>query len=406
MRADVTDTIPTLVVRGDALLIRQFSVTVVSGPARGTQIISQREDLSIGSGQGVDLVLADAAVSRHHCVLRIVDHGLEVRDLDSTNGTSFGDLEIARGVIRSGARIRVGNTTLLVDVLDAQVQHPLHASDRLGDLFGASMAMRRVYPRIQQFAQSASPVLIVGETGTGKDLAAATIHDISPRRHGPFVVVDCAGLPRQRVESELFASVHGAFSRATGGTLFLDAIGELPLALQASLLRALESRDLDVRVIAATHRDLRTEINHKRFRADLYYRLDVLRIALPPLRDRPADIVGLATKFWQDIRPDTAPPDELLHDVAQQSWPGNVRELRNAIERAAVMGYEPAVSISYASAKAEVVASWERMWLAELMAAHAGNLSSAARAARMGRTNLRELIGKHGLSRATDDDNE
>jgi len=336
-------------------------------------------------------------------------------------------LEMKLAAAVSAAAIRLGATTVVVEVLDAQVEHPLGSTDRLGDLVGSSTAMRRVYPRIHKFAQSMSTVLVDGETGTGKELLARTIHDCSPRRTGPFVVVDCAALPRVRVESELFGQVAsailgddgdrpGAFEQAHGGTLLLDEVGELPLALQPTLLRALESRAIrrvgdstsipvDVRVIASTNRDLRTEVNRRRFRADLFYRLDVLRITLPPLRERPADIVGLATRFWQQVRPDTEPPQELLRDLVQQSWPGNARELRNAIERAALVGHEESPATSYSLAKSEVVAGWERAWIAELLATHQGNVSLAARSARMARSHLRELIARYELQRvATDDD--
>jgi DNA-binding NtrC family response regulator len=210
----------------------------------------------------------------------------------------------------------------------------------------------------------------------------------------------------------------GALVGAAGGTVLLDEIGELPLALQPVLLRALENRTvrpiggarpvpLDVRVLAATHRDLRIEVNRKRFRADLYYRLAVLRIELPPLRQRPGDVALLAEQFWRTFRPDAEPPAELIGELVAQAWPGNVRELRNAVERAAASAAPletPRPAQSYVEAKAQAIDDWERGWVEQLLAAHHGNLSRAARAARMGRSHLRQLARRHRSAQDPDPD--
>jgi Sigma-54 interaction domain/Inner membrane component of T3SS, cytoplasmic domain len=270
-------------IRGQTLYVRRFEVTVVDGPNRGVRVQSHDDELVIGTADGVDLKLDDPAVSRHHCALRASPRGLELRDLGSTNGTLVGELEVVRGYVKSGARFKLGATTLVATVLDDEIAHPLDPADHFGDLIGASPAMRRIYPLLERCASSDATVLIRGETGTGKELVAEALHLASARRDAPFVVVDCGALPRQLIESELFGHVRGAFTgadvdrvgafqQAHGGTIFLDEIGELALDLQPVLLRALEARtirpvggsttrEVDVRVLAATHRDLRVEVN-------------------------------------------------------------------------------------------------------------------------------------------------
>ena len=424
----------TLLVRGQNVLVRQFEATVVDGPDRGASAVSASDELAIGTAAGNDLVLTDPSVSRHHCAVRVDERGLELRDLGSRNGTHAGNLEVIRAYIQSGARVRVGQTTLAIEILDRDLVQPIAATDRLGPIVGGSPAMRRLYPLIDTCARSASTVLIAGETGTGKELIADALHASSDRADGPFVVVDCGALSAELAESELFGHVRGAFTGAEasragafeaahGGTVFLDDVGELPLSLQPLLLRALENRTIrrigtsaqiaiDVRVIAATHRDLRELVNIKRFRADLYYRLHVIRLAVPPLRDRDGDVALLAAQFWRAFRADPI-PSALVDQLAAQSWPGNVRELRNAVERAAQLGWQPQrvpaaaapassttapfeIGQSYGDAKDHAVAAWERAWVDALLRSHDGNLSRAARAARMGRSHLREMARRHG----------
>jgi transcriptional regulator with GAF, ATPase, and Fis domain len=417
--------IPTQSYRGAALFIRRFEVTVLDGPDRGLRASSETEELSIGSSEGNELQLTDVAVSRHHCALRTSDRGLSLRDLGSRNGTFVGDAEIVRCFVQSGARFRVGRSTLGVQILDEEIERPIATVDRFGSLLGASPAMRRVYPLIEQCARSSATVLVTGETGTGKDLVAEAIHEHGDRRAGPYVVIDCSALAHDLAEAELFGHERGAFTgaemtrigafeAAQGGTVFLDEIGELPLALQPLLLRALdgktirrvggtEYRPIDVRVIAASHRDLRAEVNDKRFRADLFYRLNVLRIALPPLRERAGDIRMLATHFWHRLRPDRAVPEGLLEHLAAQHFRGNVRELRNTVERISLAGWSPPRTaaphkLTYQEAKDRAIKGWEREWVEALVAEHGGNLSRAARAVRMGRSHLRELVRLHGIA--------
>jgi len=421
----------TLAVRAKTVLIRQFEVTVVDGPDQGARIQSAGDELAIGTNDGNDLRLTDPAVSRHDCALRACERGLELRDLGSRNGTFVGDLEITSGYVRSGMQIRIGKTTIALQVLDHDLEQPIAAGHQLGPLLGGSIAMRRLYPMIEKCGQSSATVLIHGETGTGKELIAEAIHDASERKRQPFIVIDCSALSHDLAESELFGHERGAFTGAEvrrigafesahGGTIFLDEIGELPLLLQPLLLRALENRTIrrvgsneqrpvDVRVIAASHRDLRSLVNDKRFRADLYYRLNVIRIAVPPLRERAGDVEVLAAHFWTTFRPAQEAPPALLRHLAAQSWPGNVRELRNAVERVALLGFSGATArgatepgtpeeLTYQEAKERAVLAWERGWVERLLATHGGNLSRAARAARMGRSNLREIARHHGIT--------
>ena len=412
--------------RNNVLVVRQFEASVVEGPDRGLRSASGGEDLSIGTSPGNTLQLSDPSVSRHHCTLRVVERGLELRDHGSTNGTFLGESELKHGYLKSGVRLRLGTSVVQIELLDQEIEHPLAQGAAFGGLLGASPAMRRLYPLLERFAQASASVLIEGETGSGKELVAETLHQLGRRRDGPFVIVDCGALPRELIESELFGHVRGAFTgadnhrvgafeSAAGGTLLLDEIGELPLALQPVLLRVLENhtirpvgstenRAVDVRMIAATHRDLRSLVNRKRFRADLLYRLNVLRVAIPPLRERPEDIELLVHHFWRMFRPDDVPPPALVADFADQSWPGNVRELRNAVERACLTGASgTGATLAYGEAKERAVIAWEKRWVERLLAAHGGNVSRAARAAQMARSHLRDLIARHGIVARNDD---
>jgi transcriptional regulator with GAF, ATPase, and Fis domain len=424
------DSPATKTVRGSQVYVRRFQVDVLDGPDRGARMVSTSDELTIGTAEGVDLRLTDPSVSRHHCTLKVTERGLELRDLGSTNGTYAGDLEVVRGFVRSGARIRAGTSQLGITVLRDQIVHALAPGDRFGELLGVSPVMRRLYPVLDSCAQSEITVLLHGETGTGKELIAEAIHLASPRRDAPFVVVDCSVLPAQLIESELFGHVRGAFTGAdadrtgafeiaSGGTIFLDEIGELALDLQPVLLRALENRTIrrlgthqqrkiDVRVIAASRRDLRFEVNQRRFRPDLYYRLNVMRIVVPALDEREGDVAVLARHFWRGLRPDRELPEEILAELVRQRWPGNIRELRNAVERIALIGWTapapPARRAAYGQAKELASQLWERTWVKELLVENGYNVSQAARAAQMARSHLRQLVDRYGLGRPHDDD--
>ena len=319
--------------------------------------------------------------------------------------------------------------------------------DRFGQLIGQSPAMRRVIGQLERVAASDATVLLLGETGTGKEVAAESLHRESPRARGPFVVVDCGAIPAHLLESELFGHERGAFTgavrtregafqAASGGTIFLDEIGELPRDLQPKLLRALSRRavkpvgteayvDVDVRVIAATNRELRREVNADRFRSDLYYRLAIVEVQLPPLRERLGDLPLLVEAMLRESRASPADTSRLLSAafldrLARQSWPGNIRELRNVLDRAlamgpwepdaeiasapAVLGGAPAVDLSrpFKQARDEWTAQFERAYLAALLEHHAGSIRPAARAAGIDRVHLYRLLARHGLGRGND----
>ena len=427
----------------DQLIYRRFSLRVIQGPDEGLVVASTGEETTIGTEAGVHLPLTDRTVSRHHAVIRATENGLELRDLGSKNGTILGGHRVMTAFVQPGSLIGCGRTVLRVDLTGDEVAEPLSPRDRFGEALGVSPAMRRVFALLERFAPSEGTVLLEGETGTGKEVLAQALHDASARAQGPFVVVDLGALSPTLIESELFGHERGAFTGAVdsrrgaleaarGGTLFLDEIGEMPLALQPLLLRALEDRTIkrvggdrripiDVRVIAATHRDLRSEVNHSRFRADLYYRIAVLRVKVPPLRDRREDVPLLIRSFCQQLaerglaRPDTdgqALMDELITLLSARSWRGNVRELRSAVERAFVFGEAAPhddevlapgevdaqeLSATFGEAKERAIARWESEYLRRLLARARGNLARAARSAGMSRSYLSKLVGLYGL---------
>ncbi|MCC6558626.1 MAG: sigma 54-interacting transcriptional regulator, partial [Polyangiaceae bacterium] len=394
-------------------------------------------EVSVGTAPANELVLADPTVSRHHFSITATPEGFLLRDLGSSNGTWIGQTRILTGYVDDGARVRAGRTTLRVDLLDEDICEPLSPEDRFGPLLGASDGMRRIFAALPRIAQSESTVLIEGETGTGKGVLAAAIHEAGARAAGPFVVLDCAAIAPTLIESELFGHVKGAFTgasadragafeQANGGTIFIDEIGELPLDMQPKLLRALEERTvkrvggnhrvkIDARVIAATNRDLRAEVNRGSFRADLFYRLNVMRIPIPPLRERPGDVERLARHFYAELMPDRPIPGELLEAFRRQAWPGNVRELRAAVERAvllddlALMALEGGAGqgaaeafdfdprVPFRVAKQKAADRWEERYMRELLTLARGNLSEASRVARMDRSHLRALLRKYNL---------
>ena len=358
------DSPATKTVRGSTVYVRRFQVDVLDGPDRGASAVSTDDELTIGTAEGVGLRLSDPSISRHHCALKVTERGLELRDLGSTNGTYVGDVEVVRGFVRSGARIRAGTSLLGITVLRDQIAHELATDDRFGELIGASPAMRRLYPVLEKCARSDVTVLLHGETGTGKELVAEAIHLASPRRDRPFVVCNCTTLAPTLLESELFGHVRGAFTGADrdrkglfeaahGGTIFLDEIGELPIAVQVKLLRVLENREIkrigspdplhiEIRVIAATIRDLAEMVRQNTFRDDLFYRLNVGAVYLPPLRTRTDDIEPLVHHFIEIFnqrlgRTVSGPTPQVLDIFARYPWPGNVRELANVIERSMVV---------------------------------------------------------------------
>jgi DNA-binding NtrC family response regulator len=421
-----------------ALPVGTLKVEVVEGPDAGRSHEAGSESLSVGTADGNDLVLGDRTVSRFHLELRRRDDGVLVRDCGSTNGTRVGALRVERAVVPPGTVVHVGATTLRVGE-GPRGTVPLHDGDALLGLRGRSAAMRRLMEQLTRAARTDAAVHVVGESGTGKELIARALHELGPRAGRPFVTVDCGALAPTLVASELFGHEKGAFTGADrqragafeaahGGTIFLDEIGELSPPLQATLLGVLERRrfrrlggqkDLavDVRLVTATHRDLRAEVNAGTFRLDLYYRLAVVVLAVPALRERAEDVPLLVEHFLRELGHD-GPIEELIstatmRSLAQHYWPGNVRELRNLVEATMAMGeapsLEPATPIaggdpfgpllgrSYKEARTELLAAFEKRYLPALLERAGGNVSRAAREARMDRSYLIELLERHGL---------
>jgi two-component system response regulator GlrR len=383
-------------------------------------------------------VIDDRTVSRFHCEIAAGENGVRVEDSGSKNGTTLDGVRIESGYLREGSIITLGNASVRVSFEGGAVSIPLSRAERFGELVGTSAAMRSLFAMLERSAESDATVLLEGETGTGKEAAAQAIHDEGKRRDAPFLVVDCGAIPENLLESELFGHERGSFTGATerrvgafeaahGGTVFLDEIGELPPSLQPKLLRVLEDRTIrrlgstdritvDVRVIAATNRRLRQEVNEGRFRPDLFFRLAVLRVELPSIRERIGDLPLLARTLLERLG---APDDErkkLLSDaflarLSHAAWPGNVRELRNYLERCLVMreamplapsidaarSVEIDASLSYAEARRRALAEFERAYLPALVTAHGGNVSQAARASGIDRVYLHRMLRRHGL---------
>jgi transcriptional regulator with GAF, ATPase, and Fis domain len=451
------------------LVLRTALLRVTKGPDSGKSCSLERGRLMIGASQDSSLVLTDPLVSRHHLEIQIQDRGYLVVDQGSTNGTFFRGARIHEVEVGIGAEIHLGDTCLRLE------QGPIRydedpRGETFGSLIGISPAMQKIYGLLASVAPTDVTVLIEGETGTGKELIAEELHRQSPRGHRSFNVVDCGSLPRNLIESELFGHERGAFTgaistregifeRSQGGTLFLDEVGELPLELQTRLLRVLDrrvvrrvgsnlSRKVDVRLVAATNRQLDEAVRNETFRKDLFYRLAVVRVLVPPLRQRRQDIPLLARHFlWQAgcHDPEMVLTPEVLKVLARRKWSGNVRELRNMMERAIVLAdghvapsitvepilapnrssqrEEPGVpeaSVSdslgsggedwlaralpqsllqgpYKESKAILLEKFERLYMIHLMALYGGNISKMAQQAGIDRRHVRKMLDKHGL---------
>ncbi|MCY0988005.1 sigma 54-interacting transcriptional regulator [Nannocystis sp. ILAH1] len=432
---------------GVSLLRNPLRITVLAGPDRKLAREFTGDRVVIGTHDSCDLVLGDPTVSRQHLEITLVAHGWALHDLDSRNGTFIGDVRVGDVVVDRDTRVRIGGTELRLQPLRSTVEVPLPAADGFGPLLGRSPALRRVFEVLGRVAGSDATVLVTGESGTGKEVAARAIHEASPRRDRPFVVVDCGGLPANLIESELYGHQRGAFTGATaprdgafvtadGGTLFLDEVGELPLELQTRLLGVLERRQVqplgtsrprsvDVRVIAATNRDLRKEVNRGGFRTDLYFRLAVVSVHLPPLREHPEDIpqyVAAMLAEWAEGGSQVAIDPETVARLQAQPWPGNVRELRNTIERAVLLGdlsaspapppatpagepppappSEPIAAdpnIPFKVGKALLIEQFERSYITALMQRFDQNITRATRAAEIDRVYMLRLLDKYGL---------
>ncbi|HRC56387.1 MAG TPA: sigma 54-interacting transcriptional regulator [Kofleriaceae bacterium] len=441
------------------LVERSFRFRVVGGPDEGLTHVLDRGTTMVGTHTDNDVVLQDNTVSRYHLEIRTRREGIEIRDLDTTNGTKHGDVRIGQIVLAGSARLRLGkHTEVNIEPIDQSVDLGDWPHDHFGNAVGTAPKMRALFALLHRVALTDTTVLLLGETGTGKEALAEAIHRNSRRSEGPFIVVDCGSIPKELIGSELFGHVRGAFTGASSdkqglieasnhGTLFFDEIGELALDLQPQLLRVLDRRqvrrigenrsiDVDIRVIAATHRDLRAMVRAGQFREDLYYRMAVVTAFVPPLRERKGDIPMLAQHFVQRMGRGALPlSDRLLGELTRHDWPGNVRELRNVVERAMSLGeaglddmqgqpgqgmpgisglddsldvestapgsaparHSDVLELPFKEAKAALVEAFERDYLQALLARHRGNISRAAAEAGIDRNYIHRLVKKYNL---------
>jgi len=419
--------------------VEALCLIVIGGPDAGLNLELEPGRYTVGKSRECQLALADAAVSRQHLSLEVDRWGVVVRDLDSKNGSYYYGARFREVVIGAGAVIQIGATQLKFARRPTGAQVTPSEQDHFGQLHGRSLVMRELFTVLERVAGSSEPVLIEGETGTGKELCAEAIHKASQRARGPLVVCDLAGVPRTLIESELFGHVKGAFTGAAAdrvgafesahrGTVFLDEIGELEPDFQPRLLRALENhtvrrvgsavyRNVDVRIIAATNRDLGQEVESGGFRSDLFHRLSVVRVRLPALRERKEDIPFLVEKFLAGSGIQIASATMAL--LQEYDWPGNVRELKNVLRRgvalkseggtlepeslglavaAAGASLEKPAADTYHEAKAQLIETWERSYVRKLLDENGGNVSRAARACGLGRAYLHRLIRKYQLA--------
>ncbi len=449
-----------------ALLLARCALQVMSGDRKGHSLAFDGDLLRIGKNADNDLVLEDSTVSREHCQIVRDPKGYLLRDLGSTNGTLLDGAEVREGYLRAGALITVGRIELKVLAVEERIELLPAERDSFGELWGREPAMREIFGLLERISGTDATLLLSGETGTGKDVLARSVHAHSKRKAGPFIAVDCGALVSSLIESELFGHEKGAFTGALErrqgafelaqrGTLFLDEIGELPLELQSKLLRALESRRIrrvggtteiavDLRIVAASNRNLKAEVERGKFRQDLYFRLAVVPIHLPALRDRRKDIPLLAQQLLARIARDHGSERPLSLDraaveaLSAHDWPGNVRELRNVLERAALLArgagqplslfgplgaasapvpaapslapaavappsadedaeFEFVPGATYRDTRARFEAEFEQRYVRWLLARHDGNVSAAAREAGMDRKHLHKLAVRHGV---------
>ncbi len=445
--AEVSNHRTLLVETTTTLRVRRCRLAVTSGPSAGKEIVSEKERIRVGTHSTNDLALEDRTVSRHHCELSYTDKGYLLTDLDSTNGTLLDGKRIVRAYLQPGSTIKVGQSSLTFSPIDEEIVVEPDSDGVFCGMVGRSMEMRQIFGLIKKIAPMDVSVIIQGETGTGKEMAAKAIHECSARRKGPFEVLDCGAIPPDLVESELFGHEKGAFTgaissrpgifeRAHGGTIFLDEIGELRVDLQPKLLRVLENRELrrvggndvievDVRVIAATHRDLMRQIEEEQFREDLYFRLSVINIQLPALRQRKADLPHLIKALLAEpevVRKHGAKrlSSEAMALMSAYSWPGNVRELVNVLSHlltfcdgelvepnhlpARLLGKEKSgpplpfnEHLPFKAAKEALLDAFEREYIGSLLKRCQGNISQAARESGMHRKSIERLAKKYGF---------
>ena len=459
----------------NSLTLRRCKLIATSADGSATEYIFDQPQVPLGALEDNDLVLDDDRVSRHHARIFSDGEAFLIEDLRSATGTYVDRVRVREAWLRSGCTVRLGATSLRFSVVTEKLDLRPRAEAQLGGLVGQSESMRRLMAAVEKVAPTGATVVLEGETGTGKEVVARTLHHLSARANQPFIVFDCSAVQQNLIESELFghekgsftgalAARQGLFELAHGGTIFLDEVGELALDLQPKLLRALETREIrrvggnrpiqiNVRVLAATNRDLQAEVKAGRFREDLFYRLGVVRLHLPPLRERREDVRLLAEHllrngaFNRGVGGPREPEGQRVKGISQEAlqllhdydWPGNVRELGNIVERAcsfadgdllqaddlpeSIRGTDaprrrqdahalteplapsqPVVAAlplhadrNFRDAKESWLGTFERDYLAAVLARHGGNLSQAARDADVDRKHFRRLARKYNL---------
>jgi DNA-binding NtrC family response regulator len=421
--------------------VRGGKLSVTKGAGSKKELDVGSETVVVGRNEACDLVLDDRKVSAVHMELLATERGVRVRDLGSRNGTFIGDTRVGEVFLTKHAFVVLGDSMV---EFSPSVPHEVEAPalDGFGPLVGMSASMRGVFERLKKAAPTDLTVLVTGETGTGKELVAQAIHEASARANRPFVVVDCGSIPASLAESALFGHERGSFTgavdkrvspfvEADGGTIFLDELGELPIDVQPKLLRALAEqrvksvgsnayRPVNVRVIAATRRDLVREVNAGTFRSDLYFRVAQLKVELPSLRQRLEDIPVLVRRMIEELGDkdsyDRIPSDS-LERLMRHDWPGNVRELRNVVAVALAFTKEGPIDLAshlsplatsaaesaptrgrtFQDAKREILARFEREYFTALYAECSGNVSEIGRRAAMERAHVRGYLRRHGI---------
>lgn len=444
---------------GDQKLeLRKYTLTVQNGPNDGQAVTFDGRRAEIGTSPDNALCLDDDAVSRFHARIDVDDSGYALTDLESKNGTYVHGLRVEKLFLEDGTVFRIGDSQIKFSTTTEEVEVRFSGKERFGNLIGHSLSMREIFAMLERVAPTDATVLIEGESGTGKELIAEAVHMHSPRKDGPFIVVDCSAIARELIESELFGHVKGAFTGATGsrkgafeaadgGTLFLDELGELPIDLQPKLLRALEKREVkpvggndtistNVRIVAATNRNLIHEVNEGNFREDLYYRFAVIKVALPPLRERPEDIPPLVDHFLKEASKMAGKTDieisyRTMEKLKRHKWSGNVRELKNFVERSVLLAADNEIEtrflnsnalpkersssddgavdlaqraidedLPFKDAKNRLIEEFEKAYWKQLLERTGGNVSKAARIAGVHRKSVEYILKKLDLKRS------